>query len=54
MARRARVLRFGRRIALRAEEGDTFVQVDLDGDRQGEFTIRLEGLVDLTKGDFIL
>ncbi|HEX2554241.1 MAG TPA: Ig-like domain-containing protein [Microvirga sp.] len=44
----------GDELRFEQKKGDTFVQVDLDGDRQAEFTIKLEGLVDLGKGDFIL
>jgi hypothetical protein len=34
--------------------GDTFVLADLDGDGHADFKIKLEGLIDLQKVDFVL
>ena len=36
------------------KKGDTLVLADLDGDKPADFKIRLEGLIDLQKSDFIL
>jgi uncharacterized repeat protein (TIGR01451 family) len=36
------------------QRGDTVVLADLDGDRQADLRIRLEGLIDLTKSDVLL
>jgi hypothetical protein len=36
------------------KRGDTFVLADLDGDGRADFKLKLEGLIDLAKGDFIL
>ncbi|MBR0556595.1 hypothetical protein J5J10_12985 [Ciceribacter sp. L1K23] len=36
------------------KSGDTFVYADDDGDKKADFSIKLEGTIDLVKGDFVL
>lgn len=36
------------------KSGDTFVYADVDGDKNADFSIKLEGTIDLVKGDFVL
>jgi VCBS repeat-containing protein len=44
----------GDEVRFEQARGNTFVLADLDGDGQADFTIRLDGLIDLKLGDFIL
>jgi Ca2+-binding RTX toxin-like protein len=36
------------------KNGDTFVYGDVDGDKKGDFALRLDASIDLTKADFML
>ncbi|HEX2552173.1 MAG TPA: hypothetical protein VHL98_00630 [Microvirga sp.] len=44
----------GGELRFEQKKGDTLVLADLDGDEQAEFTIKLDGFIDLKQGDFIL
>lgn len=44
----------GDEVRFEQRKGDTFMWADRDGDRKADLKIKLDGLIDLTRGDIIL